>query len=1033
MARQVKGSRPPARPPARPSRTPRRIVAAIRPNRISVVQGELQAHAAALILVTAGGLHLTIDTGDGKGAAPALALFQQRIGADVLVRGRQEGGALHDARLVQRPSDIDDTAAFAPVRAALERHTADLLSKPGVLAVRPGYRFENGWTDGTPAVVVVIDPAAAPDLPQSLDDVPVDTQSASPLQQWVAQSARSATGLPASNEQRANPAGYALPPFAAPTPGIVRLEPELIRRSKYVPPPGLQLAPVEGPVEVLCHCSPDAGWPTLQSFLAGTKRMLTVAMYDFTAPHILTQLSTTLARSGTLQLVLDPRISLSAGGDGENPKADDQTEDVVVGSLQQRLRTRFDFDWAAVTQHDKTTGGIFPTAYHIKVAVRDGTAMWLSSGNWQSSNQPPFDPLSAEGDGTGIEGTYNREWHVVIDDERLAKLYEQFIQYDAKQAAPFQVRPEKTSAPDVLVPEPFDAQAAQAPHFFAPSQITVAAGEQVQPLLTPDNYAAQILPLLANARKSIWFQNQYIHFSNREDQNPPEFLALVGALRDQIEAGLDVRILLREIGDTREMIEALVHFGIPPKLMKLQKAAHNKGIIIDDEIVVLGSHNWSGDGTVYNRDASLIFHSPKIAAYYKPIFDYDWKNPRTTAQRIAAADISPQLATNAATPAGMLRVPWGAYYGDSQPGWMQVAIDRLAVTPAATGFDLQRATSSPILRAAAVPSSPRFADLLAARDELTHRYLTSERAREITLQARFASPEPEANIMAVGVGEKISDGLHTGTLAVHLFVRVKYARGALTARTMLPSNIAGLPIDITELGEMTKLSDFPDPRAQMSPAQPGSSIGFAFANDTERMAGTFGAVLQDPATGLCYILSNNHVLANEGRFAAGTPIYQSGLLDLMPGLAKRQIATLQTVAPLTATPLRVDAAVALVDRATDVIPDILHIGPITGSMAAAQDMVVHKFGRTTGYTVGRITSVATNVQLRYETGLFTFANQIFIQGMGASFSGAGDSGSLVVDRGSGKAVGLLFAGSSTHSAANHIEDVLAAFPTLRLR
>ena len=1012
MARTVKRTRP-APPPPSP------------PVRISIVQGTLEADQDAIVLVTPGGLRLTLDVGARNDAAAARALLSHRLGADAAICGRQDGGTLHDARLVQRPSEIDDTAAFAAVRAALALHTAELLARPGVLAVRPGYRFDQGWTDGIPAIVVVTDPASTPDLPAQLDGVPLDRQPASPLQQLAARGPR------AGNEQLSNPAGYALPAFQAATPGVATLEPELVRRSKYVPPPGLLLDPVSGPVDVLCHCSPDAGWPTLQTFLAGTQSTLTVAMYDFTAPHILTQLSTTLARAGTLQLVLDPRISLSAGGDGENPKADDKTEDEVVGALRQRLRTRFAFDWAAVTQHDKTTGGIFPTAYHIKVAVRDGNAMWLSSGNWQSSNQPPFDPLNA--DAGGVEGVYNREWHVVIDDARLAGLYERFIQYDATQAAPLQVQPETHARPDVLIPETLTAQSAGSPRFFAPSRITLAADEQVQPLLTPDNYAAHLLPLLAGATKSIWFQNQYIHFSNREDQNPPEFLALAGALRDQIQAGLDVRILLRAIGDTREMIEALVHFGIPPKCMKLQKAAHNKGIIIDDEILVLGSHNWSGDGTVYNRDASLIFRSKSIAAYYKPIFDYDWTNDRTTAQRIETDDLSPQLATGAPTPPGMLRVPWGVYYGDSQPGWIDDAIERLAIAPPSAGFDLQRATSMAVGTAPSLPRSSPVADLLAARDELTQRYLTSERAQAITLQARFASPEPEANIMAVGVGEKISDGLHTGTLAVHLFVRVKYARGALSTRNMLPSHIAGVPIDITEMGEMTKLTDFPDPRAQLTPAQPGASVGFAFPGDTERMAGTFGALLQDPDTGQFYILSNNHVLANEGRFAAGTPIYQSGLLDLSPGLAKRQIATLQTVAPLTANPLRVDAAVALVDRASDVTPEILHIGPISGSTPALQDMIVHKFGRTTGYTVGRITSVATNVQLRYETGLFTFTNQIFIEGMGAPFSGAGDSGSLIVDRTSGKAVGLLFAGSSTHSAANHIDDVLAAFPTLRLR
>ena len=39
---------------------------------------------------------------------------------------------------------------------------------------------------------------------------------------------------------------------------------------------------------ITCHCSPDAGFTTLKPFLEGVKERFTVAMYDFTARHIVT-------------------------------------------------------------------------------------------------------------------------------------------------------------------------------------------------------------------------------------------------------------------------------------------------------------------------------------------------------------------------------------------------------------------------------------------------------------------------------------------------------------------------------------------------------------------------------------------------------------------------------------------------------------------------------------------------------------------------------------------------------------------------
>ena len=88
-------------------------------------------------------------------------------------------------------------------------------------------------------------------------------------------------------------------------------------------------------------------------------------------------------------------------------------------------------------------------------------------------------------------------------------------------------------------------------------------------------------------------------------------------------------------------------------------------------------------------------------------------------------------------------------------------------------------------------------------------------------------------------------------------------------------------------------------------------------------------------------------------------------------------------------------------------------------------MMVHKFGRTTSYTVGRVDSIDTDVIVEYETGEFTFDNQIIIRETNHTmFSDSGDSGSLILQRGTNTAVGLLFGGGPGHTIANHIGDVL---------
>ncbi len=122
----------------------------------------------------------------------------------------------------------------------------------------------------------------------------------------------------------------------------------------------------------------------------------------------------------------------------------------------------------------------------------------------------------------------------------------------------------------------------------------------------------------------------------------------------------------------------------------------------------------------------------------------------------------------------------------------------------------------------------------------------------------------------------------------------------------------------------------------------------------------------------------------------------------------------------------VDAAIAELDGAALATADILYIGAPRGIDNARINMIVHKFGRTTNYTVGNITSIATDVVVRYRSGRnITFEDQIVITGMGSrSFSAGGDSGSLILERDTGRAVGLLFAGSATHTLANHLTAVL---------
>lgn len=206
--------------------------------------------------------------------------------------------------------------------------------------------------------------------------------------------------------------------------------------------------------------------------------------------------------------------------------------------------------------------------------------------------------------------------------------------------------------------------------------------------------------------------------------------------------------------------------------------------------------------------------------------------------------------------------------------------------------------------------------------------------------------------------------------------------------------------------------------------------------------GTLGALVRIGS--IQYILSNYHVLeadivdgGNSDVAQSGDPVIQPGLIDVGCNAGNAQaVASLSGIKSLPGS--NVDAAIAQVTSGmvrTD--GAILGIGTISAStVGASLNQKVKKSGRTTGVTRSTISGLNATVSVAYDNecaggAAFTkrFTGQIVIANRGSKFIQGGDSGSLMVeDVGTNpRAVGLLFAGSSTSALANPIGQVLSFF------
>jgi hypothetical protein len=193
-------------------------------------------------------------------------------------------------------------------------------------------------------------------------------------------------------------------------------------------------------------------------------------------------------------------------------------------------------------------------------------------------------------------------------------------------------------------------------------------------------------------------------------------------------------------------------------------------------------------------------------------------------------------------------------------------------------------------------------------------------------------------------------------------------------------------------------------------------------------AGTIGCRVTDGSN--VYALSNNHVYADENNGIKGVdPVIQPGTYD-EGSMPDDYIGTLADFEPIVFNPRAnntVDAAIALTntDMVGNATPDGGYGTPSSTTKVAEPGLAVQKYGRTTGLTTGEVTGINATVKVRYDSGVARFVGQIVIGSGG--FSSGGDSGSLIVTQEGKNPVGLLFAGSSTMTVANPIDDVLDAF------
>jgi len=291
-------------------------------------------------------------------------------------------------------------------------------------------------------------------------------------------------------------------------------------------------------------------------------------------------------------------------------------------------------------------------------------------------------------------------------------------------------------------------------------------------------------------------------------------------------------------------------------------------------------------------------------------------------------------------------------------------------------------------------------------------------------------------VTAVGLGSKEVAGAMTGEPAIKVFVKVKRAPGDVPAGELIPAEIEGLPTDVVETGEITKVADppgaFPVPRDSESVRSRPLTGGRRIARQNGHSAGTMGCVLWDPADhGKAYALTNWHVVDDAaagplvvGASKVGQPTGEGSVTDCCNDLIGAYAGGGKDDDR--------DEALIRLDPGIQWVAEIEQIGTVPGKHALTQAEAlpgtykVRKRGARTQLTGGLVSALSAST---HEAENIIIVNPNPNPAATATdtvfFAYEGDSGSALVND-AREVIGLIDARDAAgHGYAFPIEHVLA--------
>lgn len=345
--------------------------------------------------------------------------------------------------------------------------------------------------------------------------------------------------------------------------------------------------------DVTTFLSPDNSYPVLEEFLEDSKNLY-IASYTFTSPFIMDEL---LAIEENVNITILVEKSPAGGLPEESKKIFCKLEENNIPVFLYNGSLRF---------------------MHAKYIIKDKKSVLLSTENF---GEDGFPKKNNHG---------NRGWGLVVEDENTAIDFLDIYLEDLSNS-------DKFSCPLTDYKIEYEEESGNYNPIFDSNSYS---DQSVQTIFAPDA-VLPIIEMMNSAKKSINVEQFYIYRYWDGKENP-----FLEALIDRAREGIDVKILLdsywynTEESDpnsnfhTTDYINEIAkkeNLSLEARLIDLNSLGleilHTKGVIVDNEKVLVSTINWNENSPKNNREVGIIV-SGRAAEYFVEAFNYDWAGKR---------------------------------------------------------------------------------------------------------------------------------------------------------------------------------------------------------------------------------------------------------------------------------------------------------------------------------------------------------------------------------------------------------------------